>query len=396
VRESAGSAAGRPPAVDVVPGSGENEGLGPLGTFKKTVHPLVATRPARLLVLLLVAAGCRMTGPSLLGPGDLGTSAGHDDLGAGPGDGGGSGGGDLALPPTASAGIRIIVEPGDKGQSLVAAIAGATTSIHMTMYLMTNTAVLKALIARKDAQHDIKVVLNQTFPDSGTSNQAQFDQLAAAGISVVWAAPAFTYTHEKCLIIDGKQAWIMTMNATQSALTGNREYLAVDTNADDVAEAEAIFAADFAGQSIVPSGPLVVSPVNSRDRLVALVQSATATLDLEVEELSDGAVIDALVARRDAGVAVRVVLPDSTRSPAQANAVTTLGQHGVRLVTVTAPYIHAKAIVADGTVAFIGSENLTSNSLQNNRELGVIFAAPAEVKKVAGTIAADFAAGTAL
>lgn len=38
------------------------------------------------------------------------------------------------------------------------------------------------------------------------------------------------------------------------------------------------------------------------------------------------------------------------------------------------PYLHAKVILRDGKYAYIGSHNLTTNSLDNNRELGVFLA----------------------
>jgi len=58
------------------------------------------------------------------------------------------------------------------------------------------------------------------------------------------------------------------------------------------------------------------------------------------------------------------------------------------------PDIHQ--IVADGAQAYVGSENFTTGSLQYNRELGLITTNPPAVKVVGQTIAADFAAGTAL
>ena len=80
----------------------------------------------------------------------------------------------------------------------------------------------------------------------------------------------------------------------------------------------------------------------------------------------------------------------------QTQAVATLKQHGVSLVKVSTPYIHAKSMVADGLRAYVGSENFTTGSRLHNRELGVIFAQPAEVQKVLTTTAADFQRGTAL
>jgi phosphatidylserine/phosphatidylglycerophosphate/cardiolipin synthase-like enzyme len=35
-------------------------------------------------------------------------------------------------------------------------------------------------------------------------------------------------------------------------------------------------------------------------------------------------------------------------------------------------YMHAKIIVVDGKTAFVGSENISTQSLDRNRELGII------------------------
>lgn len=37
------------------------------------------------------------------------------------------------------------------------------------------------------------------------------------------------------------------------------------------------------------------------------------------------------------------------------------------------PYLHGKIILVDGQKVFLGSQNLTKNSLENNREVGIIF-----------------------
>ncbi|MEN6395433.1 MAG: phospholipase D-like domain-containing protein, partial [Methanoregula sp.] len=54
----------------------------------------------------------------------------------------------------------------------------------------------------------------------------------------------------------------------------------------------------------------------------------------------------------------------------------TLNAGGVQAKTITSLYIHAKMVLADyGTpdqVAYIGSENLGTGSLDQNRELGIL------------------------
>ena len=79
---------------------------------------------------------------------------------------------------------------------------------------------------------------------------------------------------------------------------------------------------------------------------------------------------------------------------------------GLRLVTRFLPaplfrshlfYIHGKVIEADyGTAhgkVFIGSENFSSTSLNDNRELGLIISSHAVMSAIAATFAGDFRNG---
>ncbi len=292
--------------------------------------------------------------------------------------------------------LSITVEPSDEAQALISAISAATTSVHMTMYLMTDQGVEGALAERAKAGLDVKVILDHHSPGGAdTFNKGSFAYFQANGVNVQWAPDAFTFTHEKCAVIDNTSAWIMTMNTSYSAPRDNREFLALDSDAADIAEAEAIFEADWANETYVPSGALVVSPDNSHDKLVALLDCATATLDVEDEELSSTDVVTALCDAAALGVQTRVVLAaDATPAIGQQQAVKALQACGVTVVSVSVPYIHAKAIIVDATLAYVGSINLTTTSMSYNRELGLITQNAAAVSTIAATVAADIAAGT--
>jgi len=303
--------------------------------------------------------------------------------------------GDLSGPIVLSStsAVTVIVEPGDNGDMLVAAINAATTSVHMTMYQLTSNRVTNALKAKKVAGKEVKVVLNKTFPGGMGSNASVYAELMAAGVAVAYAPSGFQYTHEKAFVIDGASAWIMTMNMSDSALNGNREFVAIDTDPADVAEAEAIFAADFAGTAITPTGKLLTAPVNAEDRLIALLDQATTTVDLEGEVLSASSILEGLGRAKKRGCTVRVVISDQTPTSAGASAIAALKQVSIPVRSVSSPYIHSKAIVTDGKLAYMGSENFTQNSLENNRELGLLVGKQSEVAKISATIDADFKAG---
>src|SRR6185369_14517432 len=110
----------------------------------------------------------------------------------------------------------------------------------------------------------------------------------------------------------------------------------------------AIFAADrLGGEAPAPpaASPLIASPVNGRVALAALIAGAGRSLAIEMEELSDGAFVDALAAAAARGVAVSVVLPGSGRSSGTDAAARALAAGGASVRLLGAPDVHAKAIV---------------------------------------------------
>ncbi len=375
--------------------------------------------PVAMLVGGAAAAlGCSSSNASSSGP-DAGADAGGGDGGSNADGGGGMDGTtsqtDSSTPgmdspsgtdsgqpgmdsgsgPQFTSSDQIIVEPSDNADMLLSAIQGAHTSIHMTMYLLDDSRFIDALTTAKGNGVDVKVILNQTFPMGQGSNQSAFDSLQSGGVSVVWAPAGFTLTHEKCVILDGTTAWIMTMNLEASS-PSNREYLNIDTDSADVTEAETIFAADFANQSSAPTGKLLVAP-GGRYLLIDLIQSAKTSIEVEGEELSDYGIVPALASAQMAGIHVKIVLSDANLSNAnEATAIQTLKSAGVSLVSLSSPYVHAKAMVADGARAYVGSANFTAGSLDHNRELGVMTNNATAVQLVDSTILGDFGNGSAL
>ena len=119
---------------------------------------------------------------------------------------------------------------------------------------------------------------------------------------------------------------------------------------------------------------------NSRARQVSLMNSAQNSLIVYNEEMADPDMANALVAARQRGVDVRVVMASSMYQgvPSQNDYFDFLTRNGVgvnllpKSATKGVDYIHAKAIVADGTRGFMGSENFGYASLNYNRELGLM------------------------
>jgi len=276
----------------------------------------------------------------------------------------------------------------------------------MTMYEIDDTGVINAIVARKKAGLDVQVILDgSTTTKSG--NTSAYNTFNSASIPVVWSSSAFTFTHEKCVMLDHKQAWIMTANAESSVPEDNREYLAIDNDQADVTEAEAIFTADHAMQSITPTGDLVVANSNARPDLVTLIGTAKKSLDVEDEEFSDNdssGITDAIVSAAGRGVTVRLIVAGGSTDSTQTTALNDVKSAGGTVYvsdvssgggSATDPYIHAKTILVDcatGTCAsgFVGSENMTTGSLLYNRELGIVLTDPTQLGTIYSALQTDY------
>lgn len=306
-------------------------------------------------------------------------------------------------PLAVSTGVTIQVQPTDAGEALLGAIRGAKKSVHMTMYLLTSNEIIDALGDLARSGKDVKVVLNRSFPTSGNENQRAFDALEGRGVKVRWAPTSYAFTHAKTILIDSEKALIMTMNLTFSSPTTNREYIATDTDPEDIADLETIFDADFGNKAVNIPSKLVLSPSGAntlhpaRAHLKQLIDLATTSLDIEAQSLSDATVVDAIILAHQANVDVRVVIDAQTlNTPNQKSALQKLKEHGVPVRGLETPDMHAKAIVVDEELTFVGSHNMTPTALEQNREIGVLTDSKSEAIKVRQVIRSDFDAAREL
>jgi phosphatidylserine/phosphatidylglycerophosphate/cardiolipin synthase-like enzyme len=302
----------------------------------------------------------------------------------------------LDVPAGAPSGpVSLLVEPDAGADAVRDLLKGARASLWMEMYLLTDEATMDALIDRRRAGVDVRVLLEPHPYQADGANDDAFARLAAEGVLVAWSSPRFALTHAKAIVVDHARLVVLTLNLTRAGLTSNREYAVVDEDARDVAAAESLLRADLAGAPAPgPAGRLLASPTSMRPALIEAIGGAARSVAVEMEELSDAAVVDALAAARARGCAVSVALPGSGASAATSAAARRLAAAGVDVRLVDAPTVHAKAVIADDGL-YVGSANLTAASLDANRELGLALRDPAALRAVARTIADDLARGRA-
>jgi cardiolipin synthase len=301
-----------------------------------------------------------------------------------------------AVPAGRTNALQLFIEPEAGTAPILHAINSARQSILLEIYLITDTPVIHALQSAANRGVDVRVLLEpHPYGISHSSVARVMDELSSAGIAVRPTNPIFALTHAKTMIIDSQTAYIMTANFSKAALggsstTANREYLLADRNPTDVSAVTAIFNADWNRTTPTLADPqLVISPINARSDLTALIQSARKTLAIEDEEMYDTSSENALAQAAARGVHVEVILPASqsnTMGPDEQrlSAAGVIIRHDARL------YMHAKLILADNHEAFVGSENFSAESLDKNREIGLLITDNSIIQQLVQTFSQDW------
>ncbi len=274
------------------------------------------------------------------------------------------------------------------------------------MYELEDPAVFAALADAESRGVAVRVILNHEFYSGGSGffrgnpNEMAYVALARGGASVRWSPGRFTYTHEKSAVIDRSRAFIMSFNLVPKYYPTGRYFGIMDSDDADVGAMEAAFDADWSeasgGAASAPAGPgnhLIWSP-GSRPAIVRLIDGAERSLEVYNEEMADDGVTAALERAARRGVAVRVVM---TWSDGWKRAWDALAAAGAKVRTYpdtsSGLYIHAKAVIADGARAFVGSENFSATSLDRNRELGILLGASPATAALRAVFEKDWAGG---
>ena len=309
-----------------------------------------------------------------------------------------------SMPAFAQTTQTLVIEPDQGFTSIYNLISAAKSTIDMTMYELQDTTAQNLLCTAASNGVTVRVILDVN--DEKSNNTAAYDQLKDCGVNVVWAWTKYEATHQKTITIDGAtanaQTAIMTANLTSRYYSTTRDFAVIENNATDIAAIEATFAKDYAHDTVTPTNgaDLVWSPTNSQTSLLNIINDAKTSLLVENEEMSDSNIVSALENAAKKGVSVTVVMTnDDNEYSSEFNA---LSKDGVKISTYpdndTALYIHAKAIVADyGTstaVAFVGSENFSSASLTENRELGLTTTNASILQQLETTMSSDYSGGT--
>jgi cardiolipin synthase A/B len=244
-------------------------------------------------------------------------------------------------------------------------------------------------------------------------NLAQY--LTGAGGQLHLSNPVFPRSFPKIILVDSDLLVYGSACLDETTFLQYRDFATANTDLEILAELHRLFENDWTYSAAVGGEPpafnptsaisgsnLLISPVNGAERLVRLYQSAKQTLDVYTELLGNLTLESELVAAVKRGVRVRLIAPVEVNGGTpdiqqlQLDSLTALATAGVEVhvsgpdESAQLPYMHARAAVVDGKVAYLGSISLSPNSITFNREMGLISRLPSIVGALETQFESDY------
>ncbi|MFW9926394.1 MAG: phosphatidylserine/phosphatidylglycerophosphate/cardiolipin synthase family protein [Candidatus Thorarchaeota archaeon] len=316
--------------------------------------------------------------------------------------------------------VTTFASPDGSHDALWHFLNSAQESIYVEIYGINNPYILDLI----HELHDTKPTLEMKFLIGWNSlgyfspNDYVANNLTLLGYPVKWTNDAeFNYAHQKFVIIDNKTTIVHSGNWAKTSfpedgMKANREWSIAMTDTDvtqyyrDVfdydwsngidydagthgtgsplsySETSSTYSRPFATSGEF-SGPMNVTPIfspdTSLDGILYCINAAQATLDIQIpyftnwnETGSVETILDAIIAAKNRGVTVRVISEEDYDFEEVAHL---FHQHDIPIVWQDTRWFtanHNKGIIVDGRIVLISSINYSDNSVENNREAGVI------------------------
>ena len=280
------------------------------------------------------------------------------------------------MPATAP---RLIVQPDDGLEPVREFIGSAQRSLLIKQFTFTEESLIEAVIDRKRAGVDVRVMLNAKRSGGDRANDDTFEKFSSAGITIQWANPNFYVTHEKSIVADEEAALVATFNLCAKYFTLTRDYGIITHNPVHVAQIVEVFNADWERSEWTCSAHdgLLWSNSNSRYLMAQFIDTAKHRLDVQHPKYVDAVILERIASAADRGVKVHVLcggkhgISDWDILDTFAS-LRTLRRFGVKVHKQKNLRVHAKLLIVDNEHALVGSMNIDRSAFDLRRELGIL------------------------
>jgi cardiolipin synthase A/B len=277
--------------------------------------------------------------------------------------------------------MKLLIQPEDGVEPLVAAIKKAKKSVDIVIFRFDRAEIEAGL--KDAAERGVSVSALIAYANHGGEKSLRKLEmrLLEAGVTVSRTSDDLSRYHDKLLIIDRRVLYVLSFNFTHLDIDHSRGFAIVTRKRNLVQEALKLLKADNDRKPYKAGLPtFVVSPVNARKQLLALIHRAKKELLIYDPKIADAEILRALSDRAKKGVDVRVI--------------GSVGRHSAHLKVrpLGGFRLHTRTIVCDRREVFVGSQSLRKAELDSRREVGVIVRDAKVMSGVVSTFEADWAA----
>ncbi len=327
--------------------------------------------------------------------------------------------------------VTTFVGPDYSNETILHFLKQAKESIYVEIYQFLSPAFLSLIheIYNDNPSLDIKVMISERVVSDGDHNVYTMWNLTQLGISVRWTSDTFTFSHQKFVIIDNITTIIQSGNWAKLSFPlnewepgtsggfieknyiGNREFNIAMTDEVVTQYYRDVFDYDWGigsdynqgidgtgtplewgplDKSYYPrvfdyagefSGPMNVTPFVSPDTSLEAMQwvinSAQATLDIQIPYVSNSSTVvdellDTIVAAKHRGVTVRIMMVEGRNDNEEV--ALAFAEENIPVFWIRERFMHHhnKAFIVDGRIVLICSINWSEESISENREAGVV------------------------
>ena len=277
--------------------------------------------------------------------------------------------------------MKLLIQPEDGVAPLVAAIKKAKKRVDIVVFRFDRAEIETAL--KDAAERGVSVSALIAYANHGGEKSLRKLEmrLLEAGVTVSRTADDLSRYHNKMLIVDRRLLFVLSFNFTHLDIDHSRGFAIVTRKRNLVEEALKLLKADNERKPYKARlDTFVVSPVNARKQLLALIRRAKKELLIYDPKIADSEIVRALSDVAKKGVEVRVI--------------GSVGRHSAHLKVrpLGGFRLHTRTIVCDRREVFVGSQSLRKAELDSRREVGVIVRDSKVVKGVVNTFEADWGA----
>ena len=277
--------------------------------------------------------------------------------------------------------MKLFVQPDAGLEPILAAIRKAKKNIQILIFRLDRPEIEKALFDAVERGVAVQALVAYTNR-GGDKVLRRFEMRSLErGITVTRTSDDLVRYHGKMLIIDKKELLLLAFNFTHLDISMSRSFAISTTNKGLVSEAVRLFECDSKRTEYkAENKDFVVSPANAREQLMAFIKGAKKQLLMYEMKISDNDFVKLLNEKVSQGVDVRVIGSTSNK-----------GTLPVRKLPMR---LHTRAILRDGSAAFLGSQSLRKLEMEARREIGIIVRDAKIAKQMIAVFDKDWSSAT--